>query len=121
MEEMKNNLDEPDNNALDENGFFLSAIKLWNYIQIICSPLLVSFAVCVYLVMFQEYNRSDATVIIIIWCGLIAGIIFAERVRRRKKLTDYGASLSQTPDVDKWMEEHRKEHDGKKKDSKNYD
>ncbi|MFZ5554141.1 MAG: hypothetical protein ACOZCO_13575 [Bacteroidota bacterium] len=115
MEKQNNNI--PENNDLDENGFFLLFVKLMNYMKIILSPLLVGFAIDFILISFYNYNWKDMTVVLIILAGFVVGVLLAETIRRKHNLTDYGSSLSETPDVDEWIKKHREEHGEKKKNN----
>jgi hypothetical protein len=78
-------------------NFLTELLPIFRWISIVFSPLLLSF---IPFLIFYSKNQYSHSLLIIPIIGLIVGIVWAEKVRRNKRLDEYKSSnLMNTPDL----------------------
>ena len=51
-------------------------------------------------ILYEKSSANLVYVVMLLLMGIVAGIWFAERIRKRRGLSNYFSSLSETPDID---------------------
>ena len=84
-----------------KKSFLESFIESMNWIQIVASPFLFCSLLAVFFYIYKPNTTSLIISTIIASAGLIIGIIWATRVKKKSGTTNYISKISASPDFDK--------------------
>jgi hypothetical protein len=79
------------------NKTFHIVVEIIFWLAIFCSPLLISLANAS--IIYINSPKLEWFSIIISSVGLVSGVLFAERIRRKYGCTKYMSRLISTPDI----------------------
>ena len=79
------------------NKIFHLAIEVFFWIMTVLSPLFASALLAV--LSYYSFNFPFVISLILIVLGAIAGVIFAEKIRRKHGCLNYWSRIMATPDI----------------------
>jgi membrane protein YdbS with pleckstrin-like domain len=79
---------------------FDKIIELINWIKIFLSPFIISVVAAILLFLSSENYWLQVLSVIIIILGIILGVYFAEKIRKKQGTERFMAKIYESPDLD---------------------